>query len=78
MKLKALDTLHVSSVQADNLLEGEIFEVSDYEGLGLVARGYAVEVKGKASHKKKADAPDNKMQPITLNKADAGPKKKGK
>lgn len=69
MKLKALDTLLVSSVKSDNLLAGEEFEVSDNEGRGLVERGYAVEVKAAKAH-------SNKMAKKPANKA--APKAKGK
>ena len=45
MKLKANDTLHVSSVKADNIAPGEVFEVDENAGKHLVARGLAAEVK---------------------------------
>lgn len=45
MKLKANDTLHVSSVKADNILQGEQFEVADNVGKLLVDRGLATEIK---------------------------------
>jgi hypothetical protein len=61
MKLKATDTIHVSSVQADNILAGEQFEVSDAEGKSLVDRGLAVEVKAAAkAQNKMASSPSNK------------------
>jgi hypothetical protein len=65
MKLKATDTIHVSSVKADNILEGEQFEVSDAEGARLVERGLAVHVKAAAK-------PSNKKAPASANKAAAG------
>ncbi len=45
MKLKANDTLHVSSVKADNILRGEQFEVANNVGKELVDRGLATEIK---------------------------------
>lgn len=64
MKLKAIDTLHVSSVRPENLLAGEEFEVSEAVGQSLVDRGLAAEVKAKA-----APAPQNKAEPAPKNKA---------
>lgn len=62
MKLKAIDTLHVSAVGPDNIAPGASFEVSDDMGRELVERGQAVEVK--------AAAPvANKMEPAPVNKA---------
>ncbi len=69
MKLKANDTLHVSSVKADNLLPGEEFEVSDDIGRQLVDMGRATEVKGKAAAKSEPAAPENKAEPPPENKA---------
>ena len=65
MKLKANDTLHVSSAGADNLLAGDEFEVSDAEGAQLIERGLATEVKGGA---KAAPAHENKAEPPLENK----------
>lgn len=70
MKLKAKDTLFISSVSSENILPGATFEVSDAQGKGLVERGLATQVKGKGAAKAAA-APKNKMQPTTLNKAPA-------
>jgi hypothetical protein len=63
MKLKALDTLHISSVKSDNIAPNERFEVSDADGKSLIERGLAVEVKAerKASNKMAA-APGNKAR----------------
>ena len=66
MKLKAKDTLHVSSVKADNLLPGEEFEVSDDMGRQLVERGVATEVK----------ATKAKAEPEHANKAEQAPANK--
>lgn len=52
MKLKANDTVHISSVQADNLQPGDEFEINDADGQSLVERGLATEVKPKAPPKK--------------------------
>ena len=88
MKLTANDTLHVSSVKADNLLPGEEFEVSDDMGRQLVAMGRATEVKAKAEPANKAEpaAPENKAAPAPEKApvsaksvpAKASTKKKGK
>jgi hypothetical protein len=65
MKLKANDTLHVSSVKADNLAPGEEFEVSDDFGRQLVERGLATEVKSDApvANKKEADPANKSAKP---------------
>ena len=46
MILKALDTLHISSVSSNNLLAGQTFELDDHFGRQLIERGLAVEVDG--------------------------------
>lgn len=74
MKLKANDTLLISSVKSDNILPGEQFEISDERGRDLVERGLATEVKSPA--KKKAPAPRNKMAAAPANKA--GGRRRGK
>ena len=74
MKLKANDTLFISSVKSDNILPGEQFEVSDAEGKRLIDDGLATLVRpAKRSAGKTARPPKNKMQPTALNKA-AAPK----
>ena len=40
-RMKALDTLHVSSVGPDNILAGEEFDVNDEAAKQLEARGLA-------------------------------------
>lgn len=76
MKLKAIDTLHVSSVKPENIAPGEEFEVSDDFGRQMVERGLATEVAGS----KKAETPEpepvkadrpplNKMEPAPSNKS---------
>jgi hypothetical protein len=69
MKLRATDTIHVSSVKSDNIIEGEQFEVSDSEGKILVERGLAVEVKSAA-------VPANKMAKAPANKRSSAGKGK--
>ena len=44
MILKALDTLHISSVSSNNILAGQSFELDDHLGRQLIERGLAVEV----------------------------------
>ena len=44
MILKALDTLHISSVSSNNILAGQSFELDDHFGRQLIERGLAVEV----------------------------------
>lgn len=44
MILKALDTLHISSVSSSNLLAGQTFELDDHFGRQLIEQGLAVEV----------------------------------
>ena len=56
MKLKALDTIHISSVGPDNILPGGHFEVSDADGESLISRGLAVAVKADAPPANKASA----------------------
>lgn len=75
MKLTANDTLLISSVKSDNILQGEQFEVSDEEGKRLIDAGYATKVAAKRAAAKKALAPANKMAQAPANKAGAGKKK---
>ena len=44
MILKALDTLHVSSVSSNNILADQSFELDDHFGRQLIERGLALEV----------------------------------
>lgn len=46
MILKALDTLHISSVSSNNILAGQSFELDDHFGRQLIERGLAIEVGG--------------------------------
>lgn len=52
MKLKATDTIHVSSVKSDNILAGEKFDVSEVEAKSLIERGLAVKAEGAAPRNK--------------------------
>jgi hypothetical protein len=74
MKLQATDTIHVSSVKADNIVGGEEFEVGDAEGKSLVERGLAV----MAGAAKAAPAARNKMAAPPANKAAAARRRKAK
>lgn len=48
MFLKALDTIHLSSVSSDNIITGQTFEIDDLGGRSLIQRGLAIEVDGAA------------------------------
>lgn len=65
MKLKANDTLFISSVGSENILPGAEFEVSDAEGKRLIDRGLATRVKA-------APAVKNKMALKVANKSGKG------
>jgi hypothetical protein len=71
MQLKANDTLHVSSVKADNIAPGEVFEVADDTGRQLVEKGLATEVKAQKAEKAEP-AHENKMEPAPQNKLISG------
>ena len=72
MKVKALDTIRVSSAGGRKEM-GETFEVSDHEGKELVERGLVEEVEGKTAAKKPAKKaakkPQNKAAPKSANKS---------
>ena len=68
MKLKAIDTLHVSSVKAENIAPGEEFDVADDTGRQLLERKLATEVKG-AKEEKSEPKPSNKMERAPINKS---------
>lgn len=68
-KLKASDTLHISSVKSDPIRPGETFELEANDARSLVRRGLATEVRAarpprpkaaSASKNKKASEPENK------------------
>lgn len=73
MKLKAKDTIHVSSVKADPIRPAEVFEVSDDTGKQLLDRGLATRV-GSA---KATAAPRNKAAPKPRNQAARSSSNKG-
>lgn len=66
MQLKAKDTMHISSVKAENIRPGEKFTVSDVTGRDLIKRGLAEQVKPRA--RKAAAAPANKKAAEPKNK----------
>lgn len=89
--MKALDTMHMSNVHADNLVEGSVFLVSEAEAKHLEDRGLA-ERGGKASdavnaHVVEASRPDSReeldaergdVKPISAKSAPAPAARKGK
>jgi hypothetical protein len=73
MRLRAKDTVHISSVQSDNLIEGDEFDLDDAEGQKLVDRGIAEPVGKSAS----ASAPTPSPAPtkdLAAAKSPRGPK----
>lgn len=66
MKLKALDQLHISSVQPDSLRPGQEFEVSDAVGADLMK---AHPTKVQQVGEKAEEAPQNKAEQDPENKA---------
>lgn len=64
VKMKAIDTLHVSAAGPDNIEAGASFEVNETEAKQLEDRGLAKRVGAAkaepAPANKMADAPDNK------------------
>jgi hypothetical protein len=62
--LEVVDQLHLSSVRADTMAEGERFTVSEPTAKDLIDRGLARRVGGT----RKAAAPDNKKAPTPANK----------
>lgn len=82
MKLRALDQVHISSVQSDSLRPGQEFEVSDDLGNkmlkslpGLLARVDAEPFGGKGDHDQNGETggaapPAEKAEPAPLNKAE--------
>lgn len=62
MKLKALDTLHISAVGPESIAPGGIFEVSDADGESLISRGLAKAMA--PPENKMAAAPENKAHPL--------------
>jgi hypothetical protein len=73
VKMKAVDTLFISSWSPENILPGGEFEVSAEQADRLEKDGLAKRV---AEAKAEPAAPANKMEAAPANKA--APKKKGK
>ena len=64
MIVKALDTVHVSSVSSNNITTGQTFEVEDQAGRSLIERGLAIEVDAiEAPAPAQTAAPDE--EPVT-------------
>ena len=64
-RMKALDTLHVSSVRPDNILAGEEFDVNDEAAKQLEARGLA-KMLGASPRNKMVQEPKNKADKVPL------------
>lgn len=66
IRMRALDQLHVSSVQADTIRPGEEFETTTAEAERLAAQGLAERVEEKAdpapANKARKAAPANKAR----------------
>lgn len=64
MKLRALDQVHISSVQADSLRPGQEFEVSDDLGAKMLKSlpGRLEQVEGAPPAEKADPAPENKAE----------------
>lgn len=81
-RMKAADTLHISSVKADNIAPGEEFEVSGAVADDLEARGLAKRVAVKAepapANKAEPAAPENKADKPALSALNVPAKTKGK
>ncbi len=65
MKVKAIDTLHISSVKDENIAPGDEFDIADDVGKQLLDRKLVEEVKGN----KAEAAPQNKMDAAPVNKS---------
>lgn len=62
VKMKAVDTMHITSAGPDNIAAGETFEVNETEAKQLEDRGLATRVGGKAEAKSESAAPANKAE----------------
>lgn len=64
MRLRVLDQIHISAVQADTLRPGQVVEIDEDAGRALIARhpGFFAEAKA-------APAAQNKAAPAAQNKA---------
>jgi len=86
MRLKALDQIHVSSVQPDSLRPGQEFDISDAAGAELLKANPTrlrqidePKAKAAATAENKAESPPlNKAEPDPNNKADKPPISAGK
>ena len=79
MKLKALDTIHISAVKADSLRPNEEFTVSDEQGAALIKQHPdKFERLEEPASEKAESAPLNKAERAPANKASTQRKKKGK
>lgn len=69
VRMKALDTLHLSGLGPDNLAAGDEFEVPGGTAEQLIARGLAERVEPEHDGAAKAaPAPENKMERTPANK----------
>lgn len=68
MKLKAKDTLHISSLGPDPIRPGEEFDLPDPDAKKLLDRGLVSKVASKPK-KKTASKPKNKAAPKSKNKS---------
>lgn len=81
VRMKAIDTLHVSSVKADNLQPGEEFDTPQYVADDLEKRGLATRVQSaeKVEEEAPAPEPEAKQEPAAPeNRALAAPANKTK
>ena len=70
MFLKALDTIHVSSVSSDNIISDQTFEIDDLGGRSLIERGLAVEVDAATAAAKPEPAAKAEAQPVEPSQAE--------
>lgn len=74
MRLRAYDTIHVSSVQAENIRPGQEFEISDSAGDDLLkAHPGIFAVLSRDADAKAEPAPENKAEPAPENKSEPEP-----
>lgn len=72
MRLRAYDTVHVSSVQAENIRPGQEFEIGDAAGEDLLkAHPGLFAVLSRSTETKAEGEPQNKAEPAPENKAAA-------
>lgn len=68
VKMKAVDTLHISAFGPHSIKPGEEFEISETFAGDLEKRGLATRMGAK-----KESAPSNKMEAAPANKAESAP-----